>query len=247
MMLKGMTAVVTGGSRGIGEAVVRRFIEEGASVYSLSRSEGALYGEFAEKASNSRASFKWIKTDISKPEDVEKAIKEILEEASSVDILVNNAGITRDGLIFRMKDEEWDDVLNTNLKSAFIMCRGFSRTMIKQRSGSIINISSVVGIMGNAGQTNYSASKAGLIGLTKSLAKEVAARGVRVNAVAPGFIDTSMTEKLGEKAREALAEVIPAKRTGKPEEIAEAVLFLASGSSSYITGQVLAVDGGMTM
>lgn len=138
-------------------------------------------------------------------------MKTILAETSSVDILVNNAGITKDGLIFRMKDEEWDDVLNTNLKSAFLLCRGFARTMIKQRSGSIINISSVVGIMGNAGQSNYSASKAGLIGLTKSLAKEVAARGVRVNAVAPGFVDTSMTEKLGEKAREALAEIIPAK------------------------------------
>ncbi len=247
MSLKGKTAIVTGGSRGIGEAIVKKFIEEGANVFSLSRSEGALYGEFSSKAEEQGAFFTWIKSDLSNPADIENAVKQILEEAASIDILVNNAGITKDGLIFRMKDEEWDDVLNTNLKSAFLLCRGFARTMIKQKSGSIINISSVVGIMGNAGQTNYSASKAGLIGLTKSLAKEVASRGVRVNAVAPGFIDTSMTEKLGEKAKEALAEVIPAKRTGKPEEIADAVFFLASDNSAYITGQVLAVDGGMTM
>ncbi|RKX90835.1 MAG: 3-oxoacyl-[acyl-carrier-protein] reductase [Spirochaetes bacterium] len=247
MSLKGKTAIVTGGSRGIGEAIVKKFIEAGANVFSLSRSEGTLYGEFSSEADGKGAFFKWIKSDLSNPADIEAAVKQILEEASSVDILVNNAGITKDGLIFRMKDEEWDDVLNTNLKSAFLLCRGFARTMIKQKSGSIINISSVVGIMGNAGQTNYSASKAGLIGLTKSLAKEVASRGVRVNAVAPGFVDTSMTEKLGEKAKEALAEVIPVKRTGKPEEIAEAVFFLASNSSTYITGQVLAVDGGMTM
>ncbi len=247
MMLHGKTAIVTGGSRGIGEAITARFLEEGASVFSLSRSEGEKYGAFAETAEKNGASFVWIKTDISKKDDIAAAVEKVLKTASSVDILVNNAGITRDGLIFRMKDEEWDDVIATNLTSAFALCRGISRTMIKQRRGSIINISSVVGIMGNAGQSNYSASKAGLIGLTKSLAKEVAARGVRVNAVAPGFIDTSMTEKLGEKAREALAEMIPLKRTGKPEEIAEAVLFLASEKSSYITGQVLAVDGGMTM
>ncbi len=247
MILQGKTAIVTGGSRGIGEAIVDRFIEEGANVFSLSRSEGGRYGEFTKTAETKGAFFKWIKTDISDKNDIEKAITEILKTTESIDILVNNAGITRDGLIFRMKDDEWDDVLTTNLTSAFLFCRGFSRTMIKQRNGSIINISSVVGLMGNAGQTNYSASKAGLIGLTKSLAKEVAARGVRVNAVAPGFIDTSMTEKLGEKAREALAEMIPAKRTGRPEEIAEAVLFLASERSTYITGQILAVDGGMTM
>ncbi len=246
-MLHGKTAIVTGGSRGIGEAIVTRFLEEGAHVFVLSRSEGAKYGVFAETAKQKGTSFTWIKTDISKRKDITEALETILKTASSVDILVNNAGITRDGLIFRMKDEDWDDVITTNLTSAFALCRGIARTMIKQRSGSIINISSVVGIMGNAGQSNYSASKAGLIGLTKSLAKEVAARGIRVNAVAPGFIDTSMTEKLGEKAREALAEIIPAKRTGKPEEIAETVLFLASDKSSYITGQVLAVDGGMTM
>lgn len=247
MILEGKTAIVTGGSRGIGEAIVTRFLEEGACVYSLSRSEGKKYSDFSEIAEKKGTYFKWIKTDISQKDSIEKAIKEVLEKAQSVDILVNNAGITRDGLIFRMKDEEWADVLTTNLTSAFIFCRGLARTMIKQRTGSIINISSVVGLMGNAGQTNYSASKAGLIGLTKSLAKEVAARGVRVNAVAPGFIDTSMTEKLGEKARDALADMIPLKRTGKPQEIAEAVLFLASEKSSYITGQILAVDGGMAM
>lgn len=247
MILEGKTAIVTGGSRGIGEAIVTRFLEEGACVYSLSRSEGKKYSDFSEIAEEKGTYFKWIRTDISQKQSIEKAINEVLDKAQSVDILVNNAGITRDGLIFRMKDEEWADVLTTNLTSAFIFCRGLARTMIKQRTGSIINISSVVGLMGNAGQTNYSASKAGLIGLTKSLAKEVAARGVRVNAVAPGFIDTSMTEKLGEKARDAIAEMIPLKRTGKPQEIAETVLFLASEKSSYITGQILAVDGGMAM
>ncbi len=246
-MLQGKTALVTGGSRGIGEAIVTRFLEEGAHVFSLSRSKGEKYDEFAKIAEKQGTSFTWIKTDISKKEDIESAVAEILKTAARVDILVNNAGITRDGLIFRMKDEEWDDVIKTNLTSAFLLCRGISRAMIKQRQGSIINISSVVGITGNAGQSNYAASKAGLIGLTKSLAREVAARGVRVNAIAPGFVDTLMTEKLGEKAREALLEGIPLKRTAKPAEIAETVLFLASDRSSYITGQVLAVDGGMTM
>ncbi len=247
MLLKGKTAIVTGGSRGIGEAIVKLFLTEGANVYSLSRSEGKSYSEFEKLSKTTGSFFKWLKTDMSDREDIKGTVSEILKEANSIDILVNNAGITRDGFIFRMKDEDWDDVISTNLTSAFELCRGFARTMIKQKSGSIINTSSVVGLMGNAGQVNYSASKAGLIGLTKSLAKELASKSVRVNAVAPGFIDTSMTEALGEKAREALENVIPLKRTGKPEEIAQAVLFLASDNSSYITGQVLAIDGGMTM
>ena len=247
MLLKGKTAIVTGGSRGIGEAIVKLFLSEGANIYSLSRSEGKSYNEFKKQAESNGSFFKWLKTDMSDRENIKNTLSEILNESASIDILVNNAGITRDGFIFRMKDEDWDDVINTNLTSAFELCRGLARTMIKQKSGSIINTSSVVGLMGNAGQVNYSASKAGLIGLTKSLAKELASKSVRVNAVAPGFIDTSMTEALGDAAREALENVIPLKRTGKPEEIAQAVLFLASDNSSYITGQVLAIDGGMTM
>ena len=247
MLLKDKTAIVTGGSRGIGEAIVKRFISEGANVFSLSRSEGKMYDEFSKISSSKGSFFKWIKTDLSNRDNIKDALAEILKEPISIDILVNNAGITRDGFIFRLKDEDWDDGLKTNLTSAFELSRGLARTMIKQKSGSIINISSVVGIMGNAGQVNYSASKAGLIGLTKSLAKELAPKTVRVNAVAPGFVDTSMTEALGEKAHEVLKSVIPLKRTGKPEEIAETVLFLASDNSLYITGQVIAVDGGMTM
>lgn len=247
MLLEGKTAIVTGGSRGIGEAIVKLFINEGANVYSLSRSEGRMYDEFSKLTNSKGSFFKWIKADLSNRDSIKNTLTEILEETPSIDILVNNAGITKDGFIFRMKDEDWDDVITTNLTSAFELCRGLTRTMIKQKSGSIINISSVVGIIGNAGQVNYSASKAGLIGLSKSLAKELASKSIRVNAVAPGFIDTSMTEALGEKAREALEGVIPLKRTGKPEEIAQAVLFLASENSSYITGQVIAIDGGMTM
>ncbi len=247
MLLEGKTAIVTGGSRGIGEAIVKLFLFEGASVYSLSRSEGKSYNDFKKQAESNGSFFKWLKTDMSDRENIKTTLTEILKDSNSIDILVNNAGITRDGFIFRMKDEDWDDVITTNLTSAFELCRGLARTMIKQKSGSIINTSSVVGIMGNAGQVNYSASKAGLIGLTKSLAKELASKSVRVNAVAPGFIDTSMTEALSETAREALENIIPLKRTGKPEEIAQAVLFLASDNSSYITGQVLAIDGGMTM
>ena len=247
MLLKGKTAIVTGGSRGIGEAIVKLFLSEGANIYSLSRSEGKSYNEFKKQAESNGSFFKWLKTDMSDRESIKNTLSEILKESASIDILVNNAGITRDGFIFRMKDEDWDDVISTNLTSAFELCRGLARTMIKQKSGSIINTSSVVGLMGNAGQVNYSASKAGLIGLTKSLAKELASKAVRVNAVAPGFIDTSMTEALGDAAREALENIIPLKRTGKPEEIAQAVLFLASDNSSYITGQVLAIDGGMTM
>ncbi|RKX84420.1 MAG: 3-oxoacyl-[acyl-carrier-protein] reductase [Spirochaetes bacterium] len=246
MLFKGKNAIVTGGSRGIGLKIVKALLTEGANVYYISRTKGEKHGELEKAASASGASVYWKQGDVSK-ESVAEVLADIVKEAGQIDILINNAGITRDGLIFRMKTEDWDSVLSVNLKSAFLTCREISRVMIKQRSGVIVNISSVVGIIGNAGQTNYSASKAGLIGFTKSLAREVASRGVRVNAVAPGFVETDMTKKLGEKAREALKTQIPLGRTAQPEEIASVVVFLASDRASYITGQVLVVDGGMAI
>jgi 3-oxoacyl-[acyl-carrier protein] reductase len=186
------------------------------------------------------------KTNVASEEEVNSVIKEILDEGN-IDILVNNAGITRDGLLFRMPLENWQSVLTINLTSAFLVSKPVARAMAKQRSGSIINMASVVGVGGNAGQTNYSASKAGLIGFTKSLAKEVASRNVRVNAVAPGFIDTEMTQKLSDQAKDAMLGQVPMARPGTPEEVAKVVLFLASDLSSYVTGRVIQIDGGMAI
>lgn len=235
-LLAGKTAVVSGASRGIGAAICRAFLREGASVYGVSRSEASFEGDFH-----------WIQSDIGDGESIEGLLAKLSDAKVSIDILVNNAGITRDGLVFRMKDEAWEDVLRVNLTSAFKICRGIARQMAKARAGSIINISSVVGISGNGGQCNYAASKAGLIGFSKSLAKEVASRGVRVNVIAPGFVETSMTDALNNSVRDKISESIPLGRIAAPEEVAEAVLFLASDRASYISGQVLAVDGGMTM
>lgn len=246
MLLKGKNAIVTGGSRGIGLAIVKELLEEGAAVYYISRSRGEHQKEMENIAESAGTSVYWKEGDVS-GESIAEVIDVIIKEAGTVDILINNAGITRDGLIFRMKTDDWDEVLSVNLRSAFFTCRQLARIMIKQRSGVIVNISSIVGITGNAGQTNYSASKAGLIGFSKSLAKEVASRGVRVNVVAPGFVETDMTKKIGEKAREALRAQIPLGRTAQPEEIASTVVFLASDRASYITGQVLIVDGGMAI
>ncbi len=247
MTLSGKKAIVTGGSRGIGNSIVAEFLRQGASVWSLSRKPADNQGELENVARSAGAAFAWRSVDVTREEELTKAIDAVVAEAGRIDILVNNAGITRDGLIFRMPTADWDEVLRANLTSAFLASRAVARAMIKQRSGAIINVSSVSGIMGNAGQTNYSASKAGLIGFSKSLAREVASRGVRVNAIAPGFIETDMTKALGEKAREALIAQIPLGRVGAPVDVAALAAFLASDAAAYITGQVIPVDGGLSM
>jgi len=231
-------ALVTGGSRGIGAAIIHELLNLNYEVWYLSRTKNeALDNE----------SLHHIPCDIADREKVERALSAIIEEVRGIDLLVNNAGITRDGLIMRMKDEAWDDVLAVNLSSVFLTCRAVSRIMARQRSGAIVNISSVVGIMGNGGQTNYAASKAGIIGFSKALARELAARNVRVNVVAPGFIDTAMTETLADEAKELIKTQIPLGRMGMASEVAKAVAFLASEDASYITGAVLSVDGGMAI
>jgi 3-oxoacyl-[acyl-carrier protein] reductase len=233
-----MHVLVTGGSRGIGLAIIKELLMQGMEVWYLSRGK-------AEELESSLAHH--VSCDMADRTQVEAALEAVIAEAKHIEVLVNNAGITRDGLIMRMKDEAWDEVLAVNLTSVFLTCRRLSRLMANQRKGSIINISSVVGIMGNGGQTNYSASKAGIIGFSKSLARELASRSVRVNVVAPGFISTSMTDVLGEQTKEQIKTQIPLGRIGNAEEVARSVAFLASENASYITGQVLAVDGGMSM
>jgi 3-oxoacyl-[acyl-carrier protein] reductase len=247
MRFENQVAVVTGAGRGIGHAIALRLANEGARVASVSRTEANAQRTAAEINSARADAAKAYAVDVADQTAVQKAAEQILEDFGRVDILVNNAGVTRDGLSMRMSLDDWDTVLNTNLKGAFIFAQALMRPMIKQRSGRIINISSVIGLIGNAGQANYAASKAGLIGLTKSLARELASRGITVNAIAPGLIETDMTGVLSDEVRHAILQKIPLGKLGAPEDIAAAVAFLASAEAKYITGQVLTVDGGMVM
>jgi 3-oxoacyl-[acyl-carrier protein] reductase len=245
--LKDQVAVVTGGGRGIGRAIATALVAEGAHVAIFDR---AFPDDFAAFTASLTAGGRKViakAVDITNTASTDKACDEVAAELGRLDILVNNAGITRDKLMMRMSDDDWDVVMAVNLKGAFICTRAASRIMMRQRRGKIINVSSVVGLMGNAGQANYSASKAGLIGLTKSSAKEFASRNITVNAIAPGFVETEMTAVLSDEVRAAFLNVIPLKRGCKPEEVASVVTFLASPAADYVTGQVIAIDGGMTM
>jgi 3-oxoacyl-[acyl-carrier protein] reductase len=244
--LANQIAVVTGAGRGIGRAIALKFAAEGADVVVVSRTAENSEKVAAEIRALDRKAWA-LAVDVSDSAAVNAAVEKILAEAGRVDILVNNAGVTRDGLLMRMSDADWDLVLNTNLKGAFNFTRALSRSFLKQRSGRIINIASVIGLIGNAGQCNYAASKAALIGLTKSVAREVASRGITVNAVAPGFIETDMTGGLKEEWKTELLKQIPLNSFGQPDDIANAVLFLAGPTARYVTGQVLTVDGGMVM
>lgn len=244
-LLKGKNAVVTGAARGIGRAIAIRFAQEGANVAFTDLAVDDNAKEVEKIINDSGVKGKAYASDASNFSETEKVVSEIIKDFGTIDILVNNAGITMDTLLMRMTEDQWDKVININLKSVFNFTKAVQMTMLKQRSGSIINISSVVGVSGNAGQANYSASKAGIIGFTKSVARELGSRNVRCNAVAPGFIITEMTNKLPEEVRKQWEDQIPLKRGGTPEDVADAVLFLASDLSSYVTGQVLGVCGGM--
>lgn len=246
-LLEGKTAVVTGGSRGIGKGIALKLAELGANVVINYRSSAKAVEEVIKEIEAQGVKAIAIQGDISNFKEAENIIKGTIENFKTIDILVNNAGITADGLIMRMKEEDFDNVVQVNLKGAFNCIRHASPYMVKQRGGKIINISSVVGITGNAGQANYAAAKAGIIGLTKSVARELASRGINVNAVAPGFIQTDMTEVLSDKVKEGTLANIPLKKFGNCEDIAELVAFLASDKASYITGQVINVDGGMVI
>ena len=246
-LLKDKIAIITGGGRGIGRAIADEFIKECAHVVILDKFFPDDFEDWKESKTTTGRQLHSRELDVTNTKETESVCAELAKEHGHIDILVNNAGITRDKLIMRMTEEDWDAVLTVNLKGAFNMMKALSMVMAKQRSGKIINISSVVGLMGNAGQANYSASKAGLIGLSKSVAKELAGRGVNVNCVAPGFVETDMTAKLNEEQRNAMLSVVPMKRSCQPSEIAGVVAFLASDKANYITGQVIPIDGGMVM
>jgi 3-oxoacyl-[acyl-carrier protein] reductase len=247
MKLDGKTALVTGGSRGIGRAIALKLAKEGANVAVNYAGSEALANEVVEEIKQLGKDAIAIQCDVSNGDSVAEMIKETIAHFGSLDILVNNAGITRDNLLMRMKESEWDDVINTNLKGVFHCTKAVSRQMMKQRKGRIINITSIVGVTGNPGQANYVAAKAGVIGLTKTTAKELAQRNITVNAVAPGFITTDMTDNLPEDVKNAMLSQIPLAKFGEPDDIANAVVFLASDESGYITGQTIHIDGGMYM
>jgi len=243
-MLNGKIVLVTGATRGIGKSIALTFGEAGATVIGTATTESGA-DNISKVFAENKISGKGMKLDVTDNEQVSNLVKDIGEQFGSVDILVNNAGITRDNILLRMKEDEWEDIINTNLSSIYKMSKSVLRGMIKKRSGRIISITSVVGAMGNAGQSNYGAAKAGIIGFTKSLAREVGVRGVTVNAIAPGFIETDMTDSLPDEQKEALAGQIPMGRLGTADEVAQSVLFLAGDGGSYITGQTLHVNGGM--
>ena len=247
MLLDGKVALVTGASRGIGRAIAVKLASEGAKVAVNYAGNTAKAEEVKAEIEKNGGEAVLVQADISDSEAVDAMIEKVTEAFGTIDILVNNAGITRDGLLMRMKEEDFDAVINTNLKGVFYCTKAVSKLMMKKRSGRIVNMASVVGLMGNAGQANYAAAKAGVIGFSKSAAKELAARGIRVNVVAPGFIATDMTAAMTDKAKEATLAGIPMKRMGEPEDVANAVLFLVSDYASYITGQTVNVDGGMVM
>ncbi len=246
MMLENQAALVTGGGKGIGRSIALALAHEGADVVVNDIDREAAENTSEEIKALGRESMV-VLADISQSSEVEEMVKTVLQRFKRIDILINNAGITRDGLLLRMKENDWDAVMSINLKSVYLCTKAVMRTMMKQRSGRIINLASVVGVMGNAGQSNYAASKAGVIGFTKSTAKELAPRGITVNAVAPGFIATEMTEKLSDEVKQEFLNKIPLNKAGTPEDVAHVVRFLASPDSHYITGQVLHIDGGMVM
>ena len=245
-MLQDKVAIITGGARGIGAKIAERFADEGARIVIVDIDQ-TLAEEQANAIVKQGGEAAAYVVDVSNTEAVKDLVSEVVKRFARVDILVNNAGITRDGLLLTMSERDWDAVIAVNLKSVFNFTKAIARPMIKQKGGAIINISSVVGLFGNGGQFNYAASKAGVIGATKSAAKELASRNIRVNAIAPGYIQTAMTDKLDEKARNTLLDLIPAKALGQPQDVANAALFLASDLASYVTGEVLRVDGGMAM
>lgn len=244
-LLQGKTAIVTGGSRGIGKGIVEMFAQHGANVAFTYSSSAEAAEILAKEVSNLGVKAVAYQSNAASYEESQQLADDVLKEFGSIDILVNNAGITKDNLLMRMSEDDFDKVIEVNLKSVFNMTKAVQRTMLKQRKGSIINMSSVVGVKGNAGQANYAASKAGIIGFSKSIALELGSRDIRCNAVAPGFIETEMTDKLGEETVKSWRDAIPLKRGGTPEDIANVCVFLASDLSAYVTGQVLNVDGGM--
>lgn len=249
-LLKGKVALITGGTAGIGKAIATLYAEQGADVIifgtNRERAEQAISEIDAAKKDPSQKSAYFL-VNVANTKEVEIAIEQVLKDFGKVDVLVNNAGITKDNLLMKMSEEDWNAVIDVNLKSVYNTCKALCRPMMKARCGSIINISSVIGLIGNAGQANYAASKSGMIGFTQSLAKEFASRGIRANCIAPGYIETPMTDVLSPAVKEAVIQKIPLNRIGQPRDIAHAALFLASDHAGYITGQVLAVDGGMVM